>query len=65
MIRESRMPSDHEAVAILVQMIKKPALSSEQLSVHLKTKGYKISSPMIDNLLAREGLTMKKKSPSS
>jgi hypothetical protein len=65
MTRSTQLPSDVEAIAILVETIKNPHLSAEQLCSKLKHK-HRISPQSVHNLFAYHGLTIKKtqKSPS-
>jgi hypothetical protein len=65
MISEAKMPSAAEAVVILVEMIKHPQGTPGQVSAKLKARGYAISPQMIENLLAQEGVTIKKTPASS
>ena len=62
--RSSRFPSDFEAVAILVEKLKDPALSVEGLRRRLKKQKLRVESEAIENLFARHGLAVKKTSPS-
>jgi hypothetical protein len=52
--------SEVEAVAILVEKIKHPALSSEELCRRLRRKKLLVEPEMIRNLFARHGLAVKK-----
>ena len=58
--REAELPSDAEAVAILVETIKQPGLSAEQLASRLKKRSFHISAQVVRNLLVSHGLTGKK-----
>ncbi|KPK48724.1 MAG: hypothetical protein AMJ63_17900 [Myxococcales bacterium SG8_38_1] len=58
--REAELPSDAEAVAILVERIKQPRSSVEELVVRLKAQSVRVSAQAIRNLFARHGLTGKK-----
>jgi hypothetical protein len=60
MTRTIQLPSDIEAIAILVEMIKNPALSIEQLRLKLQQNNYRISSESIENLFSYHGLSIKK-----
>lgn len=60
MTRSSKLPSDIEAIAILVETIKNPHLSIEELSVKLRESNYRISPQSIQNLFNYHGLTIKK-----
>lgn len=62
--REAQMPSDAEAVAILVERIKQPRSSVEELVVRLKAQSVRVSAQAVRNLFARHGLTGKKTPPS-
>lgn len=53
-------PSESDVVAILVEQIKHPALSPEQLSRRLRTPERRIDPEAIRQLFARHGLTVKK-----
>jgi hypothetical protein len=57
-------PSDAEAVAILVAMIRHPDHTFDQLCQHLKRQGLKVDAQLISNLLAYHGLEQKKTPPS-
>lgn len=56
----SRYPTPAEAVAILVEKIKHPTLSHEELSCRLKKQNLFVEPEVIENLLSRHGLTEKK-----
>jgi transposase len=58
--REAELPSDAEAVAILVERIKQPRSSVEELVVRLKAQSVRVSAQAVRNLFARHGLTGKK-----
>jgi hypothetical protein len=60
MTRTIQLPSDIEAIAILVQTIKNPALSIDQLADKLQQNNYWISSESIENLFSYHGLSIKK-----
>jgi len=62
--REAELPSDAEAVAILVERIKQPRSSVEELVVRLKAQSVRVSVQGVRNLLASHGLTGKKTPPS-
>lgn len=55
-----RLPTSLEAVAILVEKIKHPDLSTEELSRRLKVQKLFIDSATIQNLFVRHALTVKK-----
>jgi hypothetical protein len=56
----ARLPTDFEAVAILVAKIKDPTLNNKSLSRQLKGQGISIASESIEMLFAKHGLTLKK-----
>ncbi len=56
----ARRPSDSEVIAILVETIKHPELSIEQLCRNLKKQGIVVSGPAVVNLFACHGLELKK-----
>jgi hypothetical protein len=60
MRRETRLPVDFEAVAILVEKIKCPSLSNEALSQRLRKQKLSIEPEMIENLFVKHALTLKK-----
>jgi len=60
MQKAARLPTDFEAVSILVEKIKHPALGSEALSQHLKKKRVFVDPGSIDILFAKHGLRVKK-----
>jgi hypothetical protein len=53
-------PTPHEAIAILVEKIKAPALGSEELSRRLRKQKLRVAPGIIENLFLRHGLTVKK-----
>lgn len=57
---EGRQPTAFEAIAILVEKIKHPALSSEALGRRLKKQKLSIEPEMIKNLFVRHGVAEKK-----
>lgn len=59
-ISEAKMPSAAEAVVILVEMIKHPQGAPGQVAAKLKARGYSIRPQRIENLLAQEGVTIKR-----
>lgn len=59
MDQEAAMPSDAEAILILVETIKDPRLSCEQLAQRLAKRGMRITAPMVRNLFAQHGLEKK------
>ena len=56
----AQLPSDIEAVAILVEAIKHPALRIEPLCRHLKRQGLAVTEQAVSNLFAYHGLVVKK-----
>ncbi len=54
-------PTDAEAIAILVQTIKHPDWSIEQLCGQLKRQGVKVSAEAVSSLFADHGLQIKKR----
>ena len=56
----ARLPSDTEAVAILVEAVKHPQFSMGQLCAHLKRQRVAVSEQDVSNLFAHHGLTLKK-----
>ena len=57
---KGRQPTPSEAVAILVEKIKRPALSNEALSRRLRKQNMSVEPEIIQNLFARHDLTLKK-----
>jgi hypothetical protein len=57
---KGRQPTAFEAVAILVEKIKHPALSNEALSQRLKKQKLSVEPEAIKNLFVRHGLAVKK-----
>jgi len=64
MIRSAKLPSDIEAIAILVETIKHPKISIEELCAQLKKKRCRMTPESVRNLFAYHGLTVKKTPPS-
>lgn len=62
---KARPPSPHEAIAILVEKIKRPALSSEAISRRLRKQKLRVEPETIENLFVRHGLAVKKTPPST
>jgi hypothetical protein len=56
----ARRPSDSEVIAILVETIKHPELSIEQLCQNLKKQGIAVTEQAVVNLFAYHGLELKK-----
>ena len=61
---KSRQPTSFEAVAILVEKIKHPALSNEALSRRLRKQKLFVEPQTIENLFVRHDLAVKKTPPS-
>jgi len=59
-----RSPTPSEALAILVEKIKHPALSHEALSRQLRKQKVLVEAETIENFFLRHGLTVKKTPPS-
>lgn len=55
-----RQPTPSEAVAILVEKIKHPALSYEELARRLRKQNVSVEPEIIQDLFSRHGLTLKK-----
>jgi len=55
-----RLPTDSEAVAILVEKIRRPALSDDELSRRLKRQKVFVDPETIENFLVRHDLIVKK-----
>jgi len=60
MTRIKQLPSNFEAILILVQTIKNPHLSIEQLALKLKDNDCNVTPDSISNLFTYHGLTVKK-----
>ena len=60
MIRSAKLPSDIEAIAILVETIKHPKMSIEELCAQLEKKRCRMTPESVRNLFAYHGLTVKK-----
>ncbi len=60
MTRIKQLPSDIEAILILVETIKNPQLKLEDLSLKLRENNCNVSPESIRNLFAYHGLTVKK-----
>jgi hypothetical protein len=61
---KGRQPTPYEAIAILVEKIKAPALDNEELSRRLKKQKLRVGPGTIGNLFAKHGLAVKKTPPS-
>ena len=57
---KGRQPTPSEAVAILVEKIKHPSMSTEALSRRLRKQNMFVSPEIIQNLFLRHDLTLKK-----
>jgi len=57
---KGRQPTPSEAVAILVEKIKHPSLSTEALSRRLRKQNMSVTTEIIQNLFLRHDLTLKK-----
>lgn len=60
MRKTTKLPTDFEAVAILVEKIKRPALSNEALSLRLRKQKLLVEPETIQNLFFRHDLALKK-----
>jgi DNA-binding transcriptional regulator WhiA len=60
MRKTQRLPSEFEAIAILVEKIKHPQLSLEKLADKLKGKKLYVEPEVIENLFLHHGLLTKK-----
>lgn len=61
---KGRQPTAHEAIAILVEKIKRPELSNEALSQRLRKQKLRVQAETIGNLFVQHGLAVKKTPPS-
>jgi len=57
---EARQPTPAEAVAILVEKIKRPKLDSKEISRRLRKQNFSVSPQTIENLFIRHGIAVKK-----
>ncbi|MDH3769496.1 MAG: hypothetical protein OET79_00715 [Nitrospirota bacterium] len=64
MLKTTRLPTDSEAVAILVEKIKHPELSNKVLSRRLRKQKLVVEPEIIEHLFVRHGLAVKKTPPS-
>ena len=64
MSAKGRQPTTFEAIGILVEKIKHPALSNEALSRRLRKQNLSVEPETIDNLFVRHDLAVKKTPPS-
>lgn len=60
MRKTTRLPAPFEAIAILVEKIKHPALSNEALSRHLRKQKLFVDPETVHNLFVRHDLALKK-----
>ena len=60
MRKTQRLPSEFEAIAILVEKIKHPQLSMEELANKLKGKKLNIAPEAIENFFLHHSLVIKK-----
>jgi len=60
MVAHARRPSDSEVIAILVEAIKHPDWSLEQLCRHLTRQGLHVTEQAVSNLFVYHGLDIKK-----
>ena len=63
LIRDSKMPSEMEAVLILAEIIKHPDWDTNRIAANLKKQKYPITLQMIRNLLDTHDLGVQKKGP--
>ncbi len=57
----ARLPSDTQAVAILVEAVKYPQFSIDRLCAHLKRQRVAVSAQDVSNLFTHHGLAVKKR----
>jgi len=60
MSENTRLPTDFEAIAILIEKIKCPSLNNEELSLRLGRQKLSVAPEVIGNLFAKHGLSVKK-----
>lgn len=60
MIRNAKQPSEVEAIAILVEAVKHPELTHDQLCAQLKSRHPNMTPEAVTNLFAQHGLCVKK-----
>ena len=63
LIRDSKMPSEMEAVLIFAEIIKHPDWDISRIAASLKKQKYPVTPQMIQNLLDTHVLDIKKKGP--
>lgn len=56
----ARLPTEAEAIAILIEKIKQPDLSYEQLSRRLEKQKVFVSAELIEDFFLRHDLSVKK-----
>jgi hypothetical protein len=61
---QARRPSDREVIMILVEAIKHPDWSLEQLCRHLNRQGLQVAEQAVSDLFVAHGLDLKKTAPS-
>ena len=61
LIRDSKMPSEMEAILILAEIIKHPDWDINRIAASLKKQKYPVTPPMVQNLLDTHGLGGQKK----
>ena len=54
-----KLPPDAITIIVIVELVKHPSSTPEQLSEMLRREGYKVDANMIDNLLEHHGLKKK------
>ena len=62
--RNDRLPSNIEAVAILVEKIKRPFLDTKAMSQQLRKQNIFVEQEVIENLFVHNDLSVKKTPPS-
>lgn len=55
-----KLPPDALGIIILVEVVKNPRSTTQQLSAMLRSQGYRIDDALIENLLEHHGLSKKK-----
>ena len=56
-----KLPSDALGVIILVELVKNPRSTTQQLSAMIRSRGYRIEEALIESLLEHHGLSKKKR----
>lgn len=59
----NKMPSQAESIAILVEVIKNPSQSTNNLCIKLRRQNYHVTPAMVESLFAHHRLSVKKKPP--